>query len=412
MSRNAKSIIVLFVFSTAIAALWGCESETTFSNNPPAGLTIEITKCTIAPGGTVTLVGAAEDIDADEISLRWTAEAGVFDPPDGRGASVDWTAPAEPGVYTVTLRASDGIDESSLSTEIDVAAPFPDKPTGVVTVSDEGRTYIITDLFPIEIGQATTLIIEAGVKIVVESETGGLDVRGTLRVNGTDDDPVSIGPSGCPGDDETWGGVYFVGAEARGEIAHMNVYNSQYGVTASDFAELAMDSSSVFGTDGNGISVSDQASAELRGVTVWDNGKGVVAINADVLLDACSIRYSGGPGVSLSGASVVTITNCLIASNDGNGIELVSDAAPVVHGCTFFFNGPAGGTGYDIRLLRPYGEVAAIDAENNYWAATDSVTIADRIFDNLDDGAIGARVDFIPWLDQEPLAATAERRGR
>jgi len=413
MLRNALYFMALCVLSTALAVVAGCEGETTFSNNPPSGLTIEVSECTIPPGGSVDLTGAAEDLDGDLIEYRWAANAGSFDPGDAHGATVGWTAPIEPGTYTITLYATDGINEQAHSTEVDVAEPFPNKPTGLVRIANEGNTYIITDPVPVEIGTATTVVLEAGVDVVVASETGGLDILGTLIVEGTESDPVSIGPSGCPGEEATWGGLEFDGADARGDIAHLNLYGSDYGVTATGQAEVFMDSSSVFDAAGHGISLSDLATAVLRDVTIWDNGTGgVQAINSHLTLENCSIRYNRGAGVSLSGTTAYSITGCLIASNAGDGVTMVSDAAPVINGCTFFFNEPADGTGYAIRLLFPYAATDSVDARGNYWGATTAGEIAEKIYDKADDAGLGAYVDFGNWLSQEPLAVEATRRGR
>jgi chitinase len=59
----------------------------------------------ITAGGVYTVSCVAVDADEDELSYSWTADAGSF---SGEGATVEWTAPDEPGSYTISIEVSDG----------------------------------------------------------------------------------------------------------------------------------------------------------------------------------------------------------------------------------------------------------------------------------------------------------------
>jgi len=56
------------------------------------------------PSGTVRLTCTASDPDGDELTYEWTADAGDI---SDTGATVNWTAPEEIGIYYVTVVARD-----------------------------------------------------------------------------------------------------------------------------------------------------------------------------------------------------------------------------------------------------------------------------------------------------------------
>lgn len=59
----------------------------------------------VAPSGTTTATVTAADPDGDSLSYTWSATGGAF---TGSGASVTWTAPPQPGTYTLTCLVTDG----------------------------------------------------------------------------------------------------------------------------------------------------------------------------------------------------------------------------------------------------------------------------------------------------------------
>ncbi len=85
-----------------------------WANRPPTitGLTADATWTT--PGSDLRITCEAEDPDGDQLSYAWTATAGSI---NGTGTTIDWTAPAEIGVYDITVIVSDahgGSDERTL----------------------------------------------------------------------------------------------------------------------------------------------------------------------------------------------------------------------------------------------------------------------------------------------------------
>jgi hypothetical protein len=102
ISLKSKWLVGLIL--VAIAALLisgGC-----IANQLPVISSLEIvTEGEINPGATAQLRCNAVDPDDDELSYSWSADGGTI---SGLGAAASWTAPDEPGTYTITVEISDG----------------------------------------------------------------------------------------------------------------------------------------------------------------------------------------------------------------------------------------------------------------------------------------------------------------
>jgi hypothetical protein len=75
------------------------------------------------PSGSLQVTCNASDPDGDELSYNWSASRGNI---SGTGAVVNWTAPAEVGIYDVTVVVSDGHGEEatrSVILSVDLGAP-------------------------------------------------------------------------------------------------------------------------------------------------------------------------------------------------------------------------------------------------------------------------------------------------
>jgi len=64
------------------------------------------------PSGSLQVTCTASDPDGDELVYEWTATAGNI---SGTGAAVNWTAPGEVGIYSVTVLVKDGHGSSATS---------------------------------------------------------------------------------------------------------------------------------------------------------------------------------------------------------------------------------------------------------------------------------------------------------
>ena len=92
-------------------------------NSPPTA-TASCDPCSVAPSGEARLTATASDPDGDRLTYRWSATAGRFTGPTD-GSSARWTAPAETGRVTITVRVSDGEDSASATVTVEVVNQAP-----------------------------------------------------------------------------------------------------------------------------------------------------------------------------------------------------------------------------------------------------------------------------------------------
>jgi len=77
----------------------------TVTNHNPEISILAATPTSVVTGGSSTVKCTASDPDGDTVTFSWTYTGGSI---SGTGSTVTWTAPATPGVYTVTAIVSDG----------------------------------------------------------------------------------------------------------------------------------------------------------------------------------------------------------------------------------------------------------------------------------------------------------------
>lgn len=83
----------------------------------------------IEPGSTVAISCSASDLGGGALTYQWLAGEGNV---SGDGESVEWTAPDEPGTYTVTVVVSDERgNQSRKSVSLRVGALAPAQPSGI-----------------------------------------------------------------------------------------------------------------------------------------------------------------------------------------------------------------------------------------------------------------------------------------
>lgn len=411
MVNNPFRLLMLLGLLTIVGICSGCDTGMEFSNSAPRGLTITMSECITYPRGEVMLSGAAVDDDEDPLIYRWSADAGEFDPEDGVGQSVTWTPPDSSAYVRITMTVTDEIDDRSTSSEIEVGELFPSVIMGGYTIiEDHGHTYVLTRGSPVSVGAAAYLVLEEGVRIVVNSQSGGFNVRGFLIVNGTADNEVVIGPNNCFGETDMWGGIVLTDGTARGQLQHLNAYSSNNGIQVVEGARADFDSCKVESHARSGILVTDNSNVTIFGCKIWDNDIGVRIENSNVTLTSSSIRYNGDHGVYVStvpdtvAVFNISIERCAISANEENGIYLTNYAQVRIHNNTMFFNGPGTGLGYNIRLQAFYSD-DPVQAQRNYWGYTDEDDIGVTIRDNRDPAAsdVSTYVDFSDWLNDPPV---------
>ncbi len=384
--------------------LFGCEDEITFSNTPPGGITIDRSTCNIWTGGGLALKGQAEDEDGDPLTYRWSADEGTFSPPDGKGASVIWTAPPTTGEVEITLTVSDSGSEGSKTITLEVNNRFPEEmPSGPTRILDNGYPYILVNPGKVTVPSSSTLRIGAGVAILVNNEAGGLEVHGEFFVDGTEGNEVEIGPNACGESDREWAGIIFIGTTASGALSYLNAYNAKHCVELDEGAEVLIDNCRLHDNTTDAVRASEGSLVEIRNSIIWSNSVGIDIYSSPAVIFNSSIRYNSSTGIIIVDTSEtvrdVTINNSTIANNGGNGVYIAHRAKPVINNNAIFLNEP-----YSLIITQYFWE-DSLNAENNFWGSgnTDEQSIEAVIYDKNDSPqTVNAYVDFIPWLYQEP----------
>ncbi|GEM_PF-3102049 len=146
--------------SLALAVLlgitvWSCSDDDSNptappTNNAPVISELISTAVQVAPGGTSDLYCNATDEDGDALSYNWTCTSGTFS--GIMTAQKTWTAPAEVGIYTITVYVSDGPSSDNERVNIEVTAT-PTNPPVIISLT-------ATD-YSIEPSTTTNLICNA-----------------------------------------------------------------------------------------------------------------------------------------------------------------------------------------------------------------------------------------------------------
>ncbi len=407
MRRNWLSSMALVVLSTAIVIGAGCEDGYIFPNEAPSNLEITKLSCYVATGEEVPLIGSADDEDGDPLYYSWATNAGTFDPAGG-GEMVTWIAPDDPGLAVITLIVTDDIEESRLQTTIEVGAEFP---VDIVTnrprypaIADSGYVYLL-NLQPVVILGGTTFTIMEGVRIVARGTNSGFEVTGRLLIQGTEENPVTMGPDDCEPVGGSWAGIAFVGPAAEGNIAYLQQHAADVGVLVQASAEVVIGNSYLTNNKRHGIEVSDGGTLEVSDCTIWENYTGIYMRNGYMVVEGSSLRYNRKSGIDMSSSIdgyTPTVTHCQVSNNREYGFELSGFVTPEMHYNSLYSNGVVG-VGYGV-YLGSYVGVDSIRAENNFWGLgyDSEETIPALIWDAHDASSIEAYVDFIPWLSSAP----------
>lgn len=404
MLRNSFIAKALPLLSTlALTVTPGCDDAITFSNTPPGGLSITQNICYLAAGRAVVLTGQASDADGDPITFSWSADAGVFDPPDGGGRVVAWTAPASPGVYRVVLTASDGIDETTKGIDLTVGPMMPMDP-GLIVLDQIDYPYFIDEETPRLIGARTTLRVGPGVTVIVNKSGGGLLIEGTMVVEGTAQERVTFKRNNCPGERGLWQGIAFRGDKASGTLHNMDIQLAEIGLKVELEASVEGAGLSITGCRDKAVAVVSAGCANLTASKIWENAHGVFVENGALDISGSSVRYNGNYGFyfissAYDGYFEVSVSDCVVATNNGDGLRLSQHADPVINGNSLFYNQTQAGTGFALILIAYSGD-RTIDARGNFWGVVTEEEVAGEIFR----GAAAAEVDYSGWLASPPVS--------
>jgi hypothetical protein len=242
--------------------------------------------------------------------------------------------------------------------------------------------------------------------MVARGTNSGFEVAGTLLIEGTEGNPVTMGPDDCVPVEGSWAGIAFRGIEAEGTISHLQLHAADIGLLVKSGADVVISNSSLVNNSLYGMEVSDGGSAAVSDCTIWENHTGLYLRNGQLTLERSSLRYNTYAGIEMSAVNEIfapPITHCNVSSNSKYGFDIAGYIMPEIHYNAIFSNG-IGMEACGICLASFQGE-DSLRAENNFWGLgyTTEEEVPDLIYDAHDaPGVIGAYVGFIPVLAEMP----------
>ncbi|MBE9505937.1 MAG: hypothetical protein IMY84_03900 [Chloroflexi bacterium] len=113
MPHTLKTFLLLSLIAGVSTVLSGCAPK----NSPPEIVGLVCRQEVIAPLDSCLIECVAEDRDGDALEYEWSSDSGMI---NGYAGTVAWTAPAEEGIYHVTVEVSDGGEELPVSDTVAV----------------------------------------------------------------------------------------------------------------------------------------------------------------------------------------------------------------------------------------------------------------------------------------------------
>lgn len=227
-------------------------------------------------------------------------------------------------------------------------------------------------------GTMTTLTVDPGVTVLF-GPGAGLEVGGALNAQGTPSQPIVFTSNAAikaPGD---WIGLSFL-YYGQGELTVLDHCTVEYAGQGNVPAVRV-------------LGVPDPLTIKNSSITNNLN-HGIYVLNSSPSIINNSIT-NNVDGISLDLNSLPIITDNVINLNSSNGIYL-NGTATTYPNAQIRANSLANNTGFNLYADGGSPSIT-VNAENNWWGATDIPTISSKIFDNADNPARPV-VDFIPFL--------------
>jgi len=157
MASVKDNLIRIGLVTMAVGVLFAASSCTMAVNRRPTIASLEAEAEWIAPLGNLQVICTASDPDGDEVSYEWTATGGNI---SGTGHEVIWTAPAEVGMYDITVVVDDGHGgtDTAFLTLIASKGPPPSIQNLVVTAKEP--KYLKTTSNGYKVGKMKEYYIE------------------------------------------------------------------------------------------------------------------------------------------------------------------------------------------------------------------------------------------------------------
>ena len=410
--------------------LGGCSSEPTVPviiNETPT-ITFTFAPAAVPIATSVELTVAVDDADDDPLTVTWAATGGTLVSPQG-GTEMTWFSGGALGSYDITMTVQDdkGAKRTIVHTirvgtlrDVDIA--------GTVTFTKVNSPYIVrpasanTTIFSVPVG--TTLIIEAGVEVLIDRVAMLFDIEGTLDVNGTAAEPVSFQSNfrdPQPGD---WSGFQVKSQSPTNATVTMDygiVGFASIGFKSAGGSDITLRNSTVRFSTTAAIQQLSSGALRVTDCTIVDNLLDGIAVTTiatppDLInIQGNKIAFNGIDGgdgaIHLRindpfGLLPISITGNNISRNFNIGIVLEVAVYPTIQGNGIFSNTFGADATVNIRLENfTSGQLATVDATQNFWIITDENEIKGTIHDKQDDFNLASTVDVTSWLTSCPTTS-------
>lgn len=196
--RKLSVFVVLVGFTLVFVGCGDDDSPTKpeeYQNNFPTVQGIQISpNAPVYADDTITLKAVSTDPDNDALRYIWSKNAGMFNPVEAVGESLQWTAPSSNGDYQVTVFGDDGNGGTSQK-HLDIPV-FGGNQSGTIDVVGGVRMSPVggtTTVGYVDVGDTITLV---------------WDKASTVTTDSTRPDETKYAPDGSQLDSATLGVTY------------------------------------------------------------------------------------------------------------------------------------------------------------------------------------------------------------
>lgn len=412
---NWKQVLAGVAVLGIVACGGGSDPVTNPPNHAPV-VAFTFNPLATAKNVPVDLTITATDEDDDPLTISWTVTRGTLTAQNSKKTVMRWAVPATIGVDTVNVSVTDGTATKKVSAQIAVANVYSNSGIFLKSLSP----YILATAANgrLTVGENTTLTIQAGTEIYINSAGVIIDVLGKLVAHGTLADPIIIRHNNrsfkCGESNPGWKGIqvsHSAGAINPGsaDLEYVELWYPTDGVLEQDSTRVTMKNCSVRCSGHASVWMQGSGSLFLTDSRFTDGAghglliEGIASRPDSVMVKGCTLSFNNGSGIHMDlydtiKSAVIDVQENDIEYNQTHGIALAHSVFPTIHFNQIKSNGGESISNLYLQSGYPTVSFPELDATCNYWGNTSQTTIDIGIHDSLDQSTVHARVKSSPWL--------------